>query len=140
MARPFSLDLRERIVGAVEAGRSRRAAAAMFAVSESCAIKLVQRWKRTGSVAASAMGSRKPFALAAHADRVRSLVAAQPDATIDELHARLTDEGIAVGRSAVDRFLRALGLTRKKRRSMPPSRIGRTSRPRGQRGAAPSPR
>jgi transposase len=57
MARPLSLDLRKRIVRAVEGGLSRRAAAARFAVSESCAIKLVQRWKRTGSVAPATLGA-----------------------------------------------------------------------------------
>ena len=121
MARALSSDLRERIVRAVEAGSSRRAAAHHFAVSESCAIKLLQRWTRTGSVAPSAIGGKKPFALAAHVDRVRTLVAAEPDITLEELRAQLADSGIAVGRSSIDRFLKALGLTRKKRRSMPPS-------------------
>ena len=51
MARPHSLDLRRRIVAAVGKGLSRRAAAQRFAVSQSSAIKLVQRWERTGSVA-----------------------------------------------------------------------------------------
>jgi len=126
MARPHSLDLRKRIVGAVEAGLSRRAAAARFAVSQSCAIKLVQHWKRTGSVA-PLKGARKSFALAAHEELVRELVAAQPDLTLDELWARLAVEGIAVGRTSVHRYLEALGLTRKKRRSMPRSRNGPTS-------------
>lgn len=121
MARPLSQDLRERIVRAIEAGSSRRAAAAQFAVSESCAIKLMQRWKRTGSVVPGAMGGKKPFALADHADRVRSLLAAQPDATLDEVRAQLASQGIVVGRSSIDRFLNALKLTHKKRRSMPPS-------------------
>ena len=94
MARPLSLDLRERIVQAVEAGSSRREAAEQFAVSVSCAIKLLQRWERTGSAAPAAMGGKKPFALAAHVDRVIALLAAQPDATLDELHAQLSGEGI----------------------------------------------
>lgn len=135
MGRPLSMDLRERIVRAVEGGRSRRAAAAQFAVSESCAIKLMQRWERTGSVAPAPIGGRKQYKLAAHADRVRALVDAWPDATIDELWAALKGAGIAVGRSAVGRFLRALGLTHKKRRSTPPSRRGPTSRRRARRGA-----
>ena len=50
MARPLSLDLRERIVAAVEGGLSRRSAASRFAVTENCAIKLVRRWQHTGSV------------------------------------------------------------------------------------------
>ena len=58
---------------------SRRAAAARFAVSQSCAIKLVQRWKRTGSVAPAAIGAPKGTALAAHEGLVREGVAAQPD-------------------------------------------------------------
>ena len=126
MARALSLDLRERIVRVVEAGSSRRAAAAQFAVSESCAIKLMQRWKRTGSVAPAAMGGRKPHALAGHEAEVRALVAAEADLTLEELRARLAGQGVVVGRSSVDRFLKALGLTRKKRRSMPPSRIAPT--------------
>jgi transposase len=84
MARALSLDLRERIVRAVESGSSRRAAARQFAVSESCAIKLVQRWHATGSLAPASMGGRKPYALAAHAELVRALMTTQPDLTLDE--------------------------------------------------------
>jgi len=126
MAAPLSLDLRERIVQAVEAGSSRREAAEQFAVSESCAVKLLQRWTRTGSVAPAKFGGTKPYTLAAHEPAVRALVAAQPDLTLEELKARLAEQGIVVGRSSVDRFLKAIGLTRKKRRSTPPNRSGRT--------------
>lgn len=131
MARPLSMDLRERLVKAIEAGSSRRAAAERFGVSESCAIKLMQRWERTGSLSPGRMGGHKEHALAAHAERVQALVKAQPDITIDELHVHLIGEGIAVGRSAVGRFLQSLGLTRKKRHSMRPSRSARTLPRRG---------
>ena len=126
MARPLSLDLRERIIRAVEGGLSRRAAAERFEVSESCAIKLVQRWERTGSVAPGAMGGTKPFALKEHEAFVREIVGAQPDITLDELKARLAAAAITVGRTSIDRFLKALGLTRKKRRSTHPSRTALT--------------
>ena len=76
MARAHSLDLRQRIVGAVEDGLSRRAAATRFAVSQSCAIKLLQRWKDTGSVAPAVPSAKKAFALAPHEKLVRSLIAA----------------------------------------------------------------
>jgi transposase len=122
MARPLSLDLRERIVRAVEGGLSRRAAAERFEVSESCAIKLVQRWERTGSVAPAAMGGTKSFALKEHEALVRDLIKAQPDITLDELKARLAAAAITVGRSSIQRFLKALGLTRKKRPFTHPSR------------------
>ncbi len=62
MGRAYSEDLRSRIVTAVEAGATRTAAAAQFAVSVSCAIKLVQRFRQTGSVAPAPRG-KKPFAL-----------------------------------------------------------------------------
>jgi transposase len=50
MTRPCSLDLRRRVVEAVEAGASCAAVAARFAVSVSFVIKLMQRWRRTGSI------------------------------------------------------------------------------------------
>jgi len=59
---------------------------------------------------------------------VRELVAACPDATLDELHAELGRRGIQVGRSSIGRFLLACGLTLKKSRFMPPSSNGRMSR------------
>ena len=79
MARPLSLDLRERIIRAVEGGLSRRAAAAQLQTSVSCVIKLVQRWTETGSAAPAPMGGHKAFALAKHERLVRQLYEAQPD-------------------------------------------------------------
>ena len=135
MGRPLSLDLRKRIVTAVEGGLSRRAAATRFAVSESCAVKLLQHWTRTGSVVPATPWRRKPYALAKHEKLVRDLVAAQPDMTLDELHAELAAEGVVVGRTSVHRYLEALGLTLKKRRSVPPSKSGPMLPRRGKLGA-----
>ena len=139
MARPYSVDLRARVVRAVEAGMSRRAAAAKYEVSISFVVKLLQRWRRRGTVQPDRIGGRKRSTLAAHGERVRALVAAQPDLTLAELQSRLAAEGIAVSRSSVGRFLVAAGLTRKKRRSMRPSRTARTSPRRGAPGARASP-
>jgi transposase len=137
MGRPYSEDLRTRIVAAVEGGTSRNAAARHFAVSASCVVKLVQRFRRTGTVAPGARG-RRPYALAEHEALVRELVAAQPDLTLDELQQELEQRGIRVGRSSVNRFLLACGLTFKKSRFMPPSSKGRMLRPRGKAGALTS--
>ena len=63
MPKPFSQDLRERVIGAVEGGSSARAAGRLFGVSESVAIKWVERWRRTGSVAAKRMGGYRPSPL-----------------------------------------------------------------------------
>ncbi|MFA5970589.1 MAG: helix-turn-helix domain-containing protein, partial [Sphingomonas sp.] len=52
MAKPYSMDLRERVVAAVvEEGMSRHAAAKRFGVAASSAIKWVQRVRETGSAA-----------------------------------------------------------------------------------------
>ena len=65
MARPYSVDLRERVVRAVDNGASRRATAAQFEVSISFVVKLMQRWRaaarssRIGSAAPSARCSRR---------------------------------------------------------------------------------
>ncbi len=90
-----------RLQGAFRAGGG-----TAVAVSVSCAIKLLQRWRRTGSVAPDPRG-RKPYALADHEGLVRELVAARPDMTLDELHEELGRRGIRVGRSSIGRFLLA---------------------------------
>lgn len=126
MARPLSMDLRERIVAAVEGGESRHLAARRFAVSPSCVIKLMQRWRETGSAEPGQMGGWKEHALAVHETVVHGLIAAHPDLTLEELRDALGREGIAIGRSSVDRFLKARGLTLKKSRSTRPSSTVRT--------------
>jgi transposase len=127
MARPYSVDLRERVVRAVESGASRRAAAAKFEVSISFVVKLMQRWQRCGTLQPDRLGGAKRSALAAHGERVRARVAAEPDLTIAELRQRLAADGIAVSRSGLGRFLIAAGLTRKKRPGTPPNRTARMS-------------
>jgi hypothetical protein len=81
MAAPLSKDLRRRIVAAVEDGTLRRAAAARFSVSQSCAIRLMRRWQKTGSLAPAQMGGHRKALLHGHAAKVRDLVTSQPDMT-----------------------------------------------------------
>src|SRR6185295_17159964 len=65
MARPYSLDLRDRVVASVEGGRSCRETARLFGVSVASVVKWSQRKHRTGSAAASPMGWRnRPLRLA----------------------------------------------------------------------------
>ena len=114
MAKPYSQDLRDRVVRAVLAGQSRRKAARSFDISASCVIKLMQQWETTGDCLSRKFGGHKRHALAEHEDKVRALVAAQPDLTITALRKKLTVLDIKVGRSAVGRFLLHLKLTYKK--------------------------
>lgn len=135
MPRAYSDDLRVRVVRAVEAGASRRATATKFEVSVSFVIRLVRQWRLTGSAKVRGTGGRPCHKLAGHAERVDRLLAARRDITLEELRRALAGEGVAVSLSAVDRYLKARGLTRKKRQAMPPSRSGRMLPPRGQPGA-----
>ena len=63
MAKPYSTDLRERVVSAVEkAGMSRRQAALHFDVGISTVISWARRFRETGSVLPGKMGGHKPKA------------------------------------------------------------------------------
>jgi transposase len=103
MSKPYSLDLRARVVASVEAGASRHEAAERFEVSVSSAIRWVQRHVRFGSVAAKPSGgSTSP--LEAHAPWLLKLIAEHPDLILDEIVAAMHRHGIAGSRSAVWRF------------------------------------
>ena len=84
MPRAYSLDLRERLIDAVEAGSSARAAARRLQVSASTAVKWVQRKRETGSVEAKPMHGHPPAKLASHKDRLLRLVAEEPDLTLKQ--------------------------------------------------------
>ena len=114
MPRPYSQDLRERVIGAVEASQSARAAARVFGVSASTAVKWVQRWRRTRGVAAKRMGGYKRSPLDAHADLVLALIADRPDLTIEEIRAALRARGVACGHGSVWRFFERHGISFKK--------------------------
>ncbi|MFN0192987.1 MAG: transposase [Aestuariivirga sp.] len=114
MPRPLSMDMRERIVAAVQSGLSRNAAAKRFAVAPSSAIKLMQAYKATGSLAPKKMGGYRKAILVPHEATVKALVAETPDATLAELGSALRKKKIKVGRSALAAFLSRLRLTFKK--------------------------
>jgi transposase len=111
----MSLDLRRRIVGAVEGGSSIREAARRFAVSPSAAIKLMQRVRTTGSAAPARFGGHRRRLLEPHETELRDLVEAHPDVTLAELRAELERRvGIVAGLSTIHKALRRLDLRHKK--------------------------
>ena len=113
MPKPCSLDLRVRVLRAVEAGASRREAAEYVEVSASSAIKWMQRLNETGSIAAKPSGgSISP--LEAHTDFLLGLIAEQPDLTLDEIVAVMRKRRIAGSRSAVWRFCKRHNISFKK--------------------------
>ena len=91
MARAYSLDLRERVVAAVIAGRSCRAAASMFGVSVASVVKWLQRLRATGNAAAKPAGRQQPRSLCAERDWLMARLAAVPDMTLRALVAELCE-------------------------------------------------
>ena len=123
--KPYSMDLRQRVVAACDArDGTREQIAARFSVSVSWIRDLLRRRHKTGSIAPKPRGGGRPPAFDAEAGgRLREAVRADDDATLEEL-ARAA--GVACGPSAVHRALGRLGITRKESRGGRPSRTGRS--------------
>jgi transposase len=135
----ISNDLRVRIFEARQAGETTSEVAERFAVSTAFVRRLLQRHRETGSLSPPG-GRRGPRPkLAAQAERIRQFVADHPDLSAGEIRERLA---LPVSVLTVWRMLRRLGLTFKKSRSTPPSRIDRMSKKPGKRGrrSLPTPR
>ena len=116
MTQSFSLDLRVRVAAFVEAGHSCRAAARHFEVSDSCAIKLMQRKRQMGSLAPARQG-RPPGGgkLVAYETFLIQTVEARPAITMPELAARLLEEhGVVAAPAMLSRFLCRHGFSYKK--------------------------
>jgi len=117
MPAPLSLDLRERLVEAVESGSSIRQAALRYSVSPSAAIKLMQRVETTGSLEPERSGGRRPRLLEPHAEALASMVETDPDITLVAIQAELERRfDMMAGISTIHRTLRRLGLKLKKSR------------------------
>jgi len=122
--KPYSLDLREKILRAYDARLgSQRALAALFGVSRTFVEQLLQRRRSTGTIAPRPhAGGRKPSCDAAAQEAVRQLLCEQADATLEELCTRLLQrQGLRVSVPTMSRLLTRLGLPRKKSRSTPRS-------------------
>ena len=114
MPRPYSMDLRERVVAAVEGGQSRRAVAKLFQVGAATVVRWMQRRRTAGTCAPRAMGGRRHFVLLGQRDWLLARVAAAPDLTVRALRVELIERGTDVSYGAVWDFLAAEGLTYKK--------------------------
>jgi transposase len=117
MARPYSRDLRERVVRAVARGQSRRKAAVLFGVGVATVIEWVRVWRDSGRLAAKPMGGDHSSRLKSHRGWLLERVAAVPDLTLEELRAELAGRGIHVGYGTVWRFFAAEGISFKKNRA-----------------------
>ncbi len=131
MGKPLSMDLRRRVIDAVDNGEGTlREIASHFRVGRTTICDILRRERETGSIAPSEVRGHPERALdEAALVVIRQLVDATPDATIrqhtDAYNAQAVEP---VSTSTIGRAIRAMGLTRKKRVSKPPSKTGPTSK------------
>ena len=118
MAKPYSQDLRDRVIAAVEGGKSRREVARTFRVGISTVIVWVRRFRETGSDSARPMGGDYSSRLKGERVWLLSRIERDNDVTLEEIRAELqTERGIAVGYGTVWRFYAAEGISFKKNRA-----------------------
>lgn len=130
MARAFGLDLRRRVVEAIDGGMSARAAAARFSVGISTAISWHRRWREMGSLEPGRQGKPAGSKLDAHEAFILDLVDGQKDIALREIAEKLArTQGLRSCPATVWYFLSKRGLTHKKRRATPQSNSARTSAP-----------
>ena len=115
MAKGYSKDFRARAVALVEDGESRREAARVLGLGASTAIRWIERWATTGSVAALPGTGHSRSPLEAHRQWLLDLVAAEPDLTLEEIRLRLKSEKrLKTGTTSVWRFYERHDITFKK--------------------------
>jgi transposase len=128
MGQPLSMDLRSRLLAAIDAGMSCRAAAARFGVAPSTAIRWQAQRRATGDFAPKPQGGdTRSGRTEQRREEILALWEARKDITLDELRVELAGAGLVVANSTLHRFFVRHGLTRKKRPGTRSSRIGRTS-------------
>lgn len=129
----LSLDLRERVVGAVATGMSRREAAERFGVSPASAVRWCRRERETGSPAAQKRGGDRWSArIDTHKSLILSLIDATCDITLKELRTQLAERGHHFSIGSLWRFFARHDITWKK------DRPRERARPPGHKGAARS--
>jgi transposase len=128
--RTTSLDLRERILAAYDHDEGSRAEMAhRFRVSLGLVKKLLQQRRRTGDIAPRhRFSGRKPMIVATHRSQLRALLARKNDLTLKEMRAAT---GLKCSLQAINVVLGMMGLTYKKKHSVPASRTAPTSLGRG---------
>jgi transposase len=124
MPKPYSVDLRQRVVDAYEEGNeSFKAVAEKFSIGVASVDRWVSQYRRTGSVTPKPATGGQPSKLEGEGlDAVHILVLEKPDIIEHEIARALAEiHSIHVSRSSVNRSLKRLGITRKKRPSPPPN-------------------
>jgi transposase len=123
MGKPYSMDLRERVMAAIEGGMSTHQAAARFSIGIATAGAWARLKRAKGEVTPARQGKPKGSVLDPHADFIFDLIRSTPDVTLEEIAERLAEErGVRVVSTAVWKFLDRHDMTHKKRPLMRASR------------------
>lgn len=132
---PYSIDLRERVLMAVDASEgTQEEIAERFRVSARWIRKLLARRAATGSIAPEPnRGGRKLLIQGEAADVLRTAIREAPDATVRELREATGVKGCLM---TVWRAIKRMELTRKKSRCGRRSTSSRKSSPSGRSGAS----
>ena len=140
MARAYGLDLRRRVIDAIEGGLSARAAADRYSVAPSTAINWHRQWREAGSLDPGRQGKPSRSKLDKHEAFILGLVEDRRDIALHEIAAKLAAErGVRTCPATVWYFFSKRGLTHKKRQAMPRSNSARTSSPGGRTGSTGRP-
>jgi transposase len=111
----YSVDLRSRVLAAIDGGLPAREVAARFRVSVSYIYKALGRRAATGEVEARPQRNHQVLKLASYHGAIGAEVARRPDATLEELRAwLLATHKVAASLGLMHRTLLRLGLTLKK--------------------------
>ena len=129
MGRPYSLDLRERVVAAMVAGMSGQRAAQHFSIGESSALRWVRRARESGNPKAKPMGGMRPFVLEAHRHWIITRLTEKPDLTLRALAAELRARGAKGSAFAVWSIVADAGLSFKKKPARQRARSTRCGAP-----------
>lgn len=128
MGHALSMDLRVRVLAAIDGGLSCRAAAARFGVAPSTAIRWHSQRRDTGNLVAKRQGGdMRSRRVEARAADILALWESRKDISLEELRLALAEIDLAVSVAGLHRFFVRRGMTRKKRLAMLSSKTGPTS-------------
>lgn len=128
MGKPYSDDLRSRVVSSMAGGRTCREAGTIFGVAPSTAGNWYRRYQQTSGYSALPMGGDHRSKLTAETSWISERLSAVPELTLTEVRGDLADRGIEVSYASVWRTVKKLGLRFKKEPFTPASRTASTLR------------
>ena len=128
MVKALSIDLRNRVVSAVNGGMSRNQAAARFGVSVASAVRWCALERQQGDVMPKPQGGdRKSQRIEAQATVILAIVKDEPDITLEELQGLLRNRTQPFGLGTLWRFFDRHQITLKKSQPMRLNKSARTS-------------